>query len=198
MKNKVEAQPRKVNKKNRVVEHIRDDNVKRSLLNANSIYATCKKSMFDGVHNMCLLDFVKNVNSRAKSAKKHKKNIWKPTGHVFTEVGLKWKLIGRTFTIVDQFDSIKKIRVRTKEQSDPLINKLNFKSVKNENSKSQIQDKVFVITSLRNNLLKIKGKEIIDIAAQKPFTNTIIPSIFKLNIEPLAPRLFQNRDIQIE
>ncbi|GKA44251.1 hypothetical protein Tco_0736975 [Tanacetum coccineum] len=103
MKNKVEAQPRKVNKKNSVVEPIRDVDVKHSLLNANSepICATCKKSMFDGVHDMCLLDFVENVNSRAKSAKKHKKqNIWKPTGHVFTEVGLKWKPTGRTFTIV--------------------------------------------------------------------------------------------------
>ncbi|GKD32526.1 retrovirus-related pol polyprotein from transposon TNT 1-94, partial [Tanacetum coccineum] len=60
-----------------------------------------KKSMFDGVHDMCLLDFVENVNSHAKSTKKHKKqNIWKPTGHVFTEVGLKWKPTGRTFTIV--------------------------------------------------------------------------------------------------
>ncbi|GKB45826.1 retrovirus-related pol polyprotein from transposon TNT 1-94 [Tanacetum coccineum] len=59
------------------------------------------KSMFDGVHDTCLLDFVENVNSRAKSTKKHKKqNIWKPTGHVFTEVGLKWKPTGRTFTIV--------------------------------------------------------------------------------------------------
>nr|GFA21425.1 retrovirus-related Pol polyprotein from transposon TNT 1-94 [Tanacetum cinerariifolium] len=57
--------------------------------------------MFDGVHDMCLLDFVKNVNSRAKSTKKHKKqNIRKPTSHVFTEVGLKWKPIGRTFTII--------------------------------------------------------------------------------------------------
>ncbi|GKE35866.1 hypothetical protein Tco_1455188 [Tanacetum coccineum] len=35
MKNKVEAQPRKVNKKNRVVEPIRDVDVKHSLLNAN-------------------------------------------------------------------------------------------------------------------------------------------------------------------
>ncbi|GJT50765.1 retrovirus-related pol polyprotein from transposon TNT 1-94 [Tanacetum coccineum] len=53
------------------------------------------------VHDKCLLDFVENVNSCAKSAKKHKKqNIWKPTGHVFTEVGLKWKPTGRTFTIV--------------------------------------------------------------------------------------------------
>ncbi|GJU17588.1 retrovirus-related pol polyprotein from transposon TNT 1-94 [Tanacetum coccineum] len=105
MKNKVEAQPRKVNKKNRVVKPIRDVDVKHSLLNGNSklICATCKKSMFDGVHDICLLYFVENVNSRAKSAKKHKKqNIWKSTGHVFTEVGLKWKPTGRTFTIVVQ------------------------------------------------------------------------------------------------
>ncbi|GKA67778.1 hypothetical protein Tco_0767695 [Tanacetum coccineum] len=93
--------PRKVNKKNRVVEPIHDVDVKHSLLNANSICATHKKSMFDDVHDMCLLDFVKNVNSRAKSTKKHKKqNIWKPTGHVFTKVGLKWKPTGITFTIV--------------------------------------------------------------------------------------------------
>ncbi|GKA56228.1 retrovirus-related pol polyprotein from transposon TNT 1-94, partial [Tanacetum coccineum] len=103
MKNKLGAQPRKVNKKNRVVEPICDVAVKHSLLNENSepICANCKKSMFDGVHDMCLLDFVENVNSHAKSAKKHKKqNIWKPTGHVFTEVELKWKPAGKTFTIV--------------------------------------------------------------------------------------------------
>ncbi|GJU56818.1 retrovirus-related pol polyprotein from transposon TNT 1-94 [Tanacetum coccineum] len=95
--------PRKVNKKNSVVKPIHDVDVKHSLLNVNSepICATCKKSMFDGVHDMCLLDFVENVNSRAKSAKKHKnQNIWKPTGHVFTEVGFKWKPTGSTFTIV--------------------------------------------------------------------------------------------------
>ncbi|GJV16039.1 integrase, catalytic region, zinc finger, CCHC-type containing protein [Tanacetum coccineum] len=103
MKNKVEFQPRKVNKKNLVIEPIRDVDVKHSLLNENSepICATCKKSMFDGVHDMYLLNFVENVNSHAKSAKKHKKqNIWKPTGHVFTKVGLKWKPAGITFTIV--------------------------------------------------------------------------------------------------
>nr|GEU72133.1 retrotransposon protein, putative, unclassified [Tanacetum cinerariifolium] len=63
MKNKVEAQPRNVNKKNRVVEQIRNVDVKHSLLKENyePICATCKKSMFDGVHDMCLLDFVNNV-----------------------------------------------------------------------------------------------------------------------------------------
>ncbi|GKF67921.1 hypothetical protein Tco_0197600, partial [Tanacetum coccineum] len=79
MKNKVEAQTRKVNKKNRVVEPIRDVDVKHPMLNANFqlISATCKKSMFDGVHDMYLLDFVENVN-RLK---------WKPTGGTFTIVG---------------------------------------------------------------------------------------------------------------
>ncbi|GJZ90325.1 retrovirus-related pol polyprotein from transposon TNT 1-94 [Tanacetum coccineum] len=102
-KNKVEAQPRKVNKMNRVVKPVCDVDVKHSLSNANSeiLCATCNKSMFDGVHDKCLLDLVQNGNNRTKSAKKHKKqNIWKPTGHVFREVGFKWKPTGRTFTIV--------------------------------------------------------------------------------------------------
>ncbi|GJY54200.1 retrovirus-related pol polyprotein from transposon TNT 1-94 [Tanacetum coccineum] len=42
----------------------------------------------------------------------------------------------------EQFDLIKKTRVRTKEQSDSLIDKLNLKSTKNEDLKSQIQDKL--------------------------------------------------------
>ncbi|GJR39263.1 integrase, catalytic region, zinc finger, CCHC-type containing protein [Tanacetum coccineum] len=66
MKNKVESQPRKVNKKNCVVKPVHDDNVKHSLLHANSKHVcdTCKKSLFDGVHDICFLDFMKNVNSR--------------------------------------------------------------------------------------------------------------------------------------
>ncbi|GJU32502.1 hypothetical protein Tco_1176091 [Tanacetum coccineum] len=97
----------------------------------------------------------------------------------------------------EQFDSIKKTRVRTKEQSDSLIDKLNLKSAENEDLKAQIQDKVFVITSLKNDLRKIKGKEIVDIVAQIPSANTIVPGMFKLDLEPLAPRLLQNREARI-
>ncbi|GKD50591.1 retrovirus-related pol polyprotein from transposon TNT 1-94 [Tanacetum coccineum] len=92
----------KGNKNNDRISRTTSRNMKNKL-NANSkpICANCKKSMVDGIHDKCLLDFVENVNSRAKSAKKHKKqNISKPTVHVFTEVGLKWKPKGRTFTIV--------------------------------------------------------------------------------------------------
>ncbi|GJT56495.1 retrovirus-related pol polyprotein from transposon TNT 1-94 [Tanacetum coccineum] len=102
-KNKVEAQPRKVNKMNHVVKPVCDVDVKQSLSNANSdiLCATCNKSMFDGVHDKCLLDLVQNGNNHTKFAKKHKnQNIWKSMGHVFTEVGFKWKPTGRTFTIV--------------------------------------------------------------------------------------------------
>ncbi|GJT39216.1 hypothetical protein Tco_0939081 [Tanacetum coccineum] len=50
-KNKVEAQPRKVNNMNRVVKPVCDVDVKQSLSNANSdiLCATYNRSMFDGV-----------------------------------------------------------------------------------------------------------------------------------------------------
>nr|GEY90511.1 hypothetical protein [Tanacetum cinerariifolium] len=87
----------------------------------------------------------------------------------------------------EQLDSIRKTRVRTKEQSDSLIDKVNLKSTENEDLKAQIQGKVFVITSLKNDLRRIKRKEIIDIVAQKPSANTIVSGKFKLDLEPLAP-----------
>ncbi|GJV45583.1 hypothetical protein Tco_1430119 [Tanacetum coccineum] len=98
----------------------------------------------------------------------------------------------------EKFDSIKKTRVRTKEQSNSLIDKLNLKSTENEDLNAQIQDKVFVITSLKNDLQKVKEKEIVDIAAQIPSANTIVPGMFKLDLEPLATRLLQNREAHID
>ncbi|GJV90838.1 hypothetical protein Tco_1538651 [Tanacetum coccineum] len=77
-KNKVEAQPRKVNKVNRVVKPVCDVDVKHSLSKANSeiLCATCNKSMFDGVHDKCLLDLVQNGNNHTKSANKHRKKMF--------------------------------------------------------------------------------------------------------------------------
>ncbi|GJZ68643.1 retrovirus-related pol polyprotein from transposon TNT 1-94 [Tanacetum coccineum] len=70
---------------------------------------------------------------------------------------------------------------------------------KNEDLKAQIQDKVFVITSLKNDLQKIKGKEIVNIAAQIPSANTIVPGMFKLDLETLAPsKVAQPLDKELE
>ncbi|GKD71128.1 hypothetical protein Tco_1325218 [Tanacetum coccineum] len=41
-------------------------------------------------------------------------------------------------------------------------------------------------------------KEIVDIVAQIPSANTIVPGMFKLDLEPLAPRLLQNREAHID
>ncbi|GKF88588.1 hypothetical protein Tco_0259465, partial [Tanacetum coccineum] len=97
----------------------------------------------------------------------------------------------------DQFDSIKKTHVRTKEHSESLIAQLNSKSVENADLKAQIQDKVFVITLLKNDLRKLKGKEIVDNAAQIPNATTIVLGMFKLDLDPLAPRILKNRDAHI-
>ncbi|GKC33402.1 hypothetical protein Tco_1040696 [Tanacetum coccineum] len=107
-KNKVEDHPKSVksnsNKTNRVIEHVCNANVKHSMLNTNSklVCATCNECMFGAIHDLCVLDFVNNVNVRSKSkySKSIKnKKIRKPIGKVFTDIGYRWKPTGRTFTI---------------------------------------------------------------------------------------------------
>ncbi|GJY19071.1 hypothetical protein Tco_0390562 [Tanacetum coccineum] len=51
---------------------------------------------------------------------------------------------------------------------------------------------------MKNNLQKLKGKEVVDIVAQTPSAYTIVLGMFKLDLEPLAPKLLQNREVHIE
>ncbi|GJS39292.1 hypothetical protein Tco_0564335 [Tanacetum coccineum] len=68
----------------------------------------------------------------------------------------------------DQFVSIKKTRVRSKEHSDSLIAQINAKSVENSDLNTQLQEKVFAIATLKNELRKLKGKNVVDTAVSKP------------------------------
>ncbi|GJS10652.1 hypothetical protein Tco_0367448 [Tanacetum coccineum] len=52
----------------------------------------------------------------------------------------------------DQFDSSRKTRALSKEHCDSLIAQLNSKSMENADLKGQIQEKVFVTTTLQNEL----------------------------------------------
>nr|GEU77559.1 putative reverse transcriptase domain-containing protein [Tanacetum cinerariifolium] len=56
------------------------------------------------------------------------------------------------------FDSIKSSRVQSKEQCDDLINKVNLKSVEVSDLNVSLQEKVLVITDLKEQLNKLKGK----------------------------------------
>ncbi|GKE83355.1 hypothetical protein Tco_1553355, partial [Tanacetum coccineum] len=108
-KNKVEAHPKTVKSslknKNCFVEPKGNANVQHSKLNANSelLCVKCNGCMLSDNHDLCVLDFIKDVNARAKSKsvkKNSKRKVWKPTGKVFTNIGYTWRPTGRTFTIV--------------------------------------------------------------------------------------------------
>ncbi|GJR88209.1 integrase, catalytic region, zinc finger, CCHC-type containing protein [Tanacetum coccineum] len=94
--------------------------------------------------------------------------------------------------------SIKKARALSKEQCDSLIAQLNSKSMENADLKDQIQEKVFVTTSLQNELRRLKGKNVLDNATIITNATTIAPEMFKLDLDPLAPRLLKNRDAHID
>ncbi|GJV20357.1 retrovirus-related pol polyprotein from transposon TNT 1-94 [Tanacetum coccineum] len=87
----------------------------------------------------------------------------------------------------DQFDSIKKTHALSKEHYDSLIAQLNSKSMENADLKGQIQEKVFVTTTLQNELRKLKGKNVLDNATTITNSTTIGPGMFKLDVDPLAP-----------
>ncbi|GJV09125.1 retrovirus-related pol polyprotein from transposon TNT 1-94 [Tanacetum coccineum] len=108
-KNKVEAHPKTVKSsfKNKkcVVKPKGTANVQHSKLNANSelICVKCNGCMLSDNHDLCVLNFINDVNNSAKSKsvkKISKRNIWKPTRKVFTKLGYTWRPTGLTFTIV--------------------------------------------------------------------------------------------------
>ncbi|GJT44286.1 retrovirus-related pol polyprotein from transposon TNT 1-94 [Tanacetum coccineum] len=108
-KNKVEAHSRTVKSslKNKtcVAEPNKTTNVQHSKLNANFelLCVKCNGCMLFANHDLCVLDFINNVNARAKSKsvkKSSKRKVWKPIGKVFTNIGYSWRPTGGTFNIV--------------------------------------------------------------------------------------------------
>ncbi|GJW36666.1 hypothetical protein Tco_0059586 [Tanacetum coccineum] len=122
LKNKVEAHPRTVKSslknKNSVVEPKGTANVQHSKLNANSKFlcVKCNGCMLYDNYDLCALDFINDVNARAKSKsvkKSSKRKVWKPTGKVFTNIGYTWRPTGRTFTIVGNACPLTRITTTT-------------------------------------------------------------------------------------
>ncbi|GKA52949.1 retrovirus-related pol polyprotein from transposon TNT 1-94 [Tanacetum coccineum] len=60
------------------------------------------------------------------------------------------------------YDSIKPARIRSKEQCDDLINQVNLKSVEISDLNASLQEKVLVITALKDDLRKLKGKALVN------------------------------------
>ncbi|GKB80062.1 hypothetical protein Tco_0946957 [Tanacetum coccineum] len=63
-------------------------------------------------------------------------------------------------TYKDLYDSIKKTRVQTKDHNDSLIAQMNKKYIENADLKAKLQEKVFVIAALKNELRKLKENSV--------------------------------------
>ncbi|GKE39898.1 hypothetical protein Tco_1463303 [Tanacetum coccineum] len=89
---------------NSISKPVSNAHVKHSVRNAkfDSICAIGNKCLFDANHDICLIDYVNDVNVHSKSKSKRNKmrKVWKPTGKGFTKIGYSWKPTGRIFTIV--------------------------------------------------------------------------------------------------
>ncbi|GJZ51189.1 hypothetical protein Tco_0605704 [Tanacetum coccineum] len=99
-KNKVEAHPRKVKScfknKDCIAKPKGTSHMQHSKLTANSEHkcVKCNGCMLSDNHDLCVLDFINNVNARNKSTfvkQSSKRKVSKPTGKVFTNIGYIWK-----------------------------------------------------------------------------------------------------------
>ncbi|GJZ15935.1 hypothetical protein Tco_0551612 [Tanacetum coccineum] len=88
------------------------------------------------------------------------------------------------------YDSIKPARIRSKEQCDDLINQVNIKSVEISDLNARLQEKVLVITALKNDLRKLKEKDLADNAVTK---HTSDPELLNIEMEPITPKLLNKR-----
>nr|GFA34298.1 hypothetical protein [Tanacetum cinerariifolium] len=89
-----------------------------------------------------------------------------------------------------RYDSIRSSRVQSKEQCDDLINKVNLKSVEVSDLNASLQEKVLVITALKDQLDKLKGKAVLTEAAS---LNPIDPELLQVDVAPLVPKLHKNK-----
>nr|GEW98024.1 integrase, catalytic region, zinc finger, CCHC-type, peptidase aspartic, catalytic [Tanacetum cinerariifolium] len=88
------------------------------------------------------------------------------------------------------YDSIKSTCIRSKEQCDDLINQVNLKSVEISYLNASLQEKVLVITAIKDALRKLKGKALADDVVT---SHSIDPEMLNVDVEPLNLRLLNNR-----
>ncbi|GJS16962.1 retrovirus-related pol polyprotein from transposon TNT 1-94 [Tanacetum coccineum] len=112
------SQPSGNTKKDKIQQTPRTTNVQHSKLIVNSELkcVKCNGCMLSDNHDLCVLDFINNVNARVKSKyvkKSLKRKVWKPTGKVFTNIGYIWRPTGQTFTIVGNACPLTRITTTT-------------------------------------------------------------------------------------
>nr|GEU48174.1 hypothetical protein [Tanacetum cinerariifolium] len=141
---------------------------------------------------MKLKERIKSLSGNVKEEKIKReleeiKTINIELNHRVTKLVVKNEHLKQTYKKL--YDSIKSSRVRSKEQCDDLIKQVNIKSAENSDLNASLQEKVLVITALKDTLSKLKGKAVVNEAVT---LHPIDPELLKINVAPLAPKLQNN------
>nr|GEX66319.1 retrotransposon protein, putative, unclassified [Tanacetum cinerariifolium] len=107
--------------------------------------------------------------------------------HRVTKLIAKNKHLKQTYKQL--YDSIKSSRIRSKEQCDDLIKQVNIKSAENFDLNASLQEKLLVITALKDTLRKLKGKTVVN---ESVILHHIDPELLKIDVASLAPKLRNN------
>ncbi|GJS43778.1 hypothetical protein Tco_0568821 [Tanacetum coccineum] len=177
MKNKVEDQPRSVksssNKKNHAIEPICNVNVKHIMLNANSklICVKCNQCMFDETHDLCVLEFVNDVNAHSKSkyAKRRTFTIVRNTCPLTRITSTKVVPLKETTSksVITQNPEVKVYRRRTKvAKSVDLISEPSFLGSRPSNISEPNQ-------SWGSNASNVPSSSLVDFRLSKLFSGTV-------------------------
>ncbi|GJX94882.1 putative ribonuclease H-like domain-containing protein [Tanacetum coccineum] len=76
------------------------------------------------------------------------------------------------------------------EEIETINIELDHMSVEISDLNASLQEKVLVITALKDDLRKLKGKDLVDNAVTK---HTIDPELLKIDVEPITPKLLNKR-----
>ncbi|GJY16437.1 hypothetical protein Tco_0386859 [Tanacetum coccineum] len=121
----------------------------------------------------------------------------------FENNDLKAQLQDKDTTICKLKDIIKSMKENSKEENVNYdYGELETKNVELENSVAKLILENERLCNEINHVKQVfkehKGKEIVDSDAQIPSANTIVPGMFKLDLEHLDPRLLKNREANID
>nr|GEU59904.1 hypothetical protein [Tanacetum cinerariifolium] len=89
----------------------------------------------------------------------------------------------------DHYFELNEMKAQSQEK-DTVISKLKERIKSLSGNKNTNKEKYLAITALKNDLRKLKGKSVVDDTVA---THTIAPEMLKVNVEPLAPKLLNNR-----
>nr|GEY77162.1 hypothetical protein [Tanacetum cinerariifolium] len=184
-----------------------DDQLKQEIFQRNNLFSQQSAPTFDQLFEindlkaqshkkdtviMKLKERIKSLSGNVKEEKIKRgleeiETINIELDHKVTKLVVKNEHLKQTYKQL--YDSIKSSRVRSKEQCDNLIKQVNIKSAENSDLNARLEEKVLVITALKNTIRKLKGKVVVNKAVT---LHPIDPELLKIDVAPLAPKLRNN------